>query len=153
MTPGLRTFLRHRLPAALTGLGLGFAIGWWARPAGDGVPRHSHDEGDFHAWMHDHLAITPEQEAILAPHEARFEAERGVLRERIEASGRELAEAIRSHPGAGPELDDALSRLNAAQGELQRATLGHFYTMKQHLSAEQAERMRLWTHDRLLHRH
>ena len=152
MTTGLRTLIRNRLPIALIALGMGFAAGWALRPAGDGThSHHHHNEGDFHAWVHQNLVITPEQERILEPFEKSYETERRQLRLEIDRAGRDLAEAIRSQTEAGPELESALTRLNTAQGNLQRATLGHFFTMKQHLSPDQAERMRTWTHDRLLH--
>ena len=126
---------------------------------GDGHAAHSHDdgaahehgEGDFHAWVHAHLRTTPDQNEALAPHERAYETLRVELREKIHAAGRELAEAIRrENDAASPTLALALSRLHQSQGELQRATLDHFFTMKQHLSPEQAELMRLWTHDRLI---
>jgi hypothetical protein len=161
MIAGARTFVRNRLPIALAALGIGFAAGWVVHPDnGEGHAAHSHDsdeahehgEGDFHAWVHAHLRTTPDQNEALAPHESAYETLRVELRDKIHAAGRELAEAIRlESDAASPTLASALSRLNQSQGELQRATLEHFFTMKQHLSPEQAELMRLWTHDRLIH--
>jgi hypothetical protein len=151
VTTGFRTLIRNRLPIALIALGIGFTVGWTLRPPDDGAHHHHHNEGDFHAWMHENLVITPEQERLLAPFEKSYETERQQWRDEIGRAGRDLAEAIRNTAAPGPEMEAALSRLNVAQGALQRATLDHFFTMKQHLSPDQAERMRTWTHDRLLH--
>ena len=106
---------------------------------------------DFHQWMHRHLELTPEQHAALEPAEHRYEETRRNLDARIAAAGRDLAEAVRSGNGDSPEIRDALQRLHAAQGELQQATLDHFFDMKEPLDPGQAEKLLQWTHDRLLH--
>jgi Spy/CpxP family protein refolding chaperone len=107
-------------------------------------------EADFHQWMHDRLEITPDQHAALEPFEHAFETERERLRAEIAKAGRDLAEGVRKGDPASPEIEDALTRLNAAQAELQRATLDHFFAMKRHLDPAQAEKLLEWTHDSIV---
>jgi Spy/CpxP family protein refolding chaperone len=126
--------------ATLTSL---LVLRWNAPPAPE--------TGDFHQWMHQHLDLTPEQHKALEPAERRYEETRRQLDARIAAAGRDLAEAVRSGKADSPAIRDALQRLHAAQGELQQATLDHFFEMKEPLGPGQAEQLLQWTHDRLLH--
>lgn len=107
-------------------------------------------EEDFHRWMHEQLAITPAQHEALEAVEAAFEKERQQLRDEIASAGKQLADAVRKGKSGSAEIDAALLRLNAAQGKLQRATLDHFFAMKDHLDPEQAEKLLQWTHDSIL---
>lgn len=107
-------------------------------------------EADFHRWMHEQLAITPVQHEALAAVEAGYEKEREELRGEISEAGKQLADAVRKGNAGSPEIEAALQRLNAAQGKLQRATLTHFFAMKDHLDPAQAEKLLQWTHDSIL---
>jgi Spy/CpxP family protein refolding chaperone len=112
---------------------------------------HDEQETDFHQWMHRNLELSPEQHDALEPAEQRFTArQEALLREMAEAE-RALAEAIRSGDVDSPGITKALEQLHDAQGELQQLTLTHFFEMKEQLDPEQAEKLRQWTHDRLLH--
>lgn len=117
----------------------------WRTPAAA-----SGSEEDLHRWMHKHLAITPAQHKTLDPIEDAFEKERIRLREEIVKAGHDLANAVRGGKSDSPEIAAALARLNAAQAQLQRATLDHFFAMKDHLDPEQAEKLLQWTHDSIL---
>ena len=108
-----------------------------------------HSEPDFHAWMHEHLDITPEQHAIMEPLEAEFEAQRIILRTAIRKSGHEVAESISAANPNDLRLKSALEALNRSQGDLQRLTLDHFFAMKRHLRPAQAKRLLDWTYDSL----
>lgn len=110
---------------------------------------HGHEQPDFHAWMHAHLDLTPEQHDALEPIEASFEAQRLKLKAEVHAAGQALAETIRGAEEGDPALEPALQRLNKAQGDLQRATLDHFFAMKRYLRPAQASRLLEWTHDSL----
>nr|WP_265594810.1 periplasmic heavy metal sensor [Haloferula sp. BvORR071] len=107
-------------------------------------------EEDFHRWMHEQLAITPAQHDALEPLEEAFERDRERLRQEIAVAGRELANAVREGKSSSSGVDAALARLNAAQAKLQRATLDHFFAMKDHLDPAQAEKLLQWTHDSIL---
>lgn len=109
-------------------------------------------EADFHRWMHEQLELTPQQHAALEPAERAFEAERQRLRAEIAAAGRELAKAVRQGEVGSAEIAAALEKLNAAQAALQRASLEHFFAMKEHLDPAQAEKLLQWTHDSILPR-
>jgi hypothetical protein len=111
--------------------------------------KHQHLEPDFHAWMHEHLEITPEQHAALEPLEGQFEQERTRFKAQIRTAGLELAQAIRNQEAHSPALQTALDRLSQKQAELQRLTLDHFFAMKRYLRPAQALRLLDWTHDSL----
>jgi Spy/CpxP family protein refolding chaperone len=108
-----------------------------------------HSEPDFHAWMHEHLDITPEQHAIMEPLEAEFEEKRIILRAAIRKSGHAVAESISAADPNDERLKSALEALNRSQGDLQRLTLDHFFAMKRHLRPAQAKRLLDWTYDSL----
>jgi len=122
-----------------------------AVPHGKATP-HPVAEDDFHHWMHEQLKLTTAQHDALDPIEKAFEKERARLRTEIAAAGRDLADAVRRGKSGSPEIEAALTRLNAAQAGLQRATLGHFFAMKDHLEPAQAEKLLQWTHDSILPR-
>lgn len=107
-------------------------------------------EQSFHQWLHANLKITEAQHRELAPFEQAFEAERVRLRQEIRLAGDDLATAIRSGSRQSPAVTRALDRLHGAQGQLQRATLDHFFIMKEHLSPDQAARLVQWTQDNIL---
>jgi hypothetical protein len=107
---------------------------------------------DLHHWMHERLALTSAQHEALDPIEKAFEGERVRLGAELGVAGRELADAVRQGKSGAPEIDSALIRLNAAQAALQRATLEHFFAMKEHLDPAQAEKLLQWIHDSLLPR-
>lgn len=110
---------------------------------------HDHVRPDFHAWMHEHLDITPEQHEKLEPIEAEFEKQRVRLKAEISAADLALAQALSEADTNDAALKAALERLNKAQGELQRMTLEHFFAMKRYLRPAQAKRLLEWTHDSL----
>lgn len=112
---------------------------------------HNEPETDFHQWMHRNLKLSPDQHDALEPAEQRFAARQEVLLREIAEAERALAAAIRSDDADSPGIAKALAQLHDAQGELQQLTLAHFFEMKEQLDPEQAERLRQWTHDRLLH--
>lgn len=110
---------------------------------------HGHEQPDFHAWMHAHLDLTPEQHDMLEPIEAGFESQRIKLKAEVHAAGLALADTIRDAKEGDPALEPALQRLNKAQADLQRATLEHFFAMKRYLRPAQARKLLEWTHDSL----
>ena len=104
--------------------------------------------------MHQHLGLSAEQEARMAPQEQAYELERRRLRGAIKQAGRALALRVREADRFEDEdLRAALERLSGAQRQLQEVTLAHFFEMKAHLDARQRELLRQWTHDSLLHEH
>jgi len=136
------------MSCVLAGLTAWLVTDWTLHRHGES---HAEDpaETDLHAWMHEHLDITPEQHDKLDPIEKDFEQRRVALKARIRDAGAELAQII-----GAPNVDDAglkaaLDRLNQFQAELQRLTLDHFFAMKRHLRPAQARKLVEWTHDSL----
>lgn len=116
-------------------------------------PGSGHSEKGFHDWLHENLAITPEQEALLLPYELAFEKDRDRLRRDIELAGQSLAVAIRDFDAGSTQVIEARKRLTTLQGELQQATLDHFFAMKEHLTQEQGAKLLQWTQDSITHGH
>ena len=104
----------------------------------------------LHDWMHRQLDISAAQHGALDPLETTYEAERVRLRQLIRELGSELACGIRDG-AADTAIIASQEKLNAAQGQLQQATLRHFIEMKQHLTPAQASKLAAWTHDSILH--
>ena len=117
---------------ALAG-GTSLAILHWNRD-------HEHAAADFHDWVHTNLELSDEQHDRLEPAEQRFEEKETALRARIAKASRSLALAIESEDRESPKIDSALKELNEAQAELQRATLDHFFDMKEVLEPEQFDK-------------
>ncbi len=138
-------------------LALSALTSWWVLKRQQHHHHHDHhgteSEAAFHAWMHHHLDLTAEQEALLAPHEEAYEAERRRLRAEIKEAGLALALRVREAERFDGEMRLALERLGSAQRRLQELTLAHFFEMKAHLNERQRELLRRWTHDSLLHEH
>ena len=149
MTSRVKWLLISMVFSALLAGGTAWFVTDWALHRHGESHAHDHAEPDFHAWMHEHLDITPEQHAKLAPFEAEFERQRVRLRGEIRAAGLELAAAIGEADVNAARLKSALERLNQAQGDLQRMTLEHFFAMKRYLRPAQAQRLLEWTHDSL----
>lgn len=116
---------------------------------------HRHDDegrgGDFHEWLHRHLALSPEQERALAPVETAYQAVRTRLLQRVETGGKALASALDRPDPEGAAIEEALGEIQSAQGELQRTSIAHFLEMKKHLDEEQAERLLRWTRESIAH--
>lgn len=110
---------------------------------------HDHAPTDLHAWMHEHLNITPEQHEKLEPLEAEFEKLRLKLKDDVRQADVALAQTIREPKVDEAAMNAALERLNKAQGALQKATLDHFFVMKRYLRPVQAAKLLEWTHDSL----
>ena len=115
-------------------------------PRGEATP----DSGlSLHDWMHRQLHLTAGQHAALDPLEVAYELEIKELRATASQRGKELAQALRGSE-SGEKILEIQEKLNAAQGEMQRAALRHFIAMRSHLDAAQAEKFAIWTHDSIL---
>lgn len=158
MTPATRLF-SWTLLAVFLSAATALLVVRVASPSSDhhhgstgGHDPHGPDDS-FHAWLHEKLAITPEQESKLAPIEEAYERNRDLLANRISEGGRNLAEALGKAPVDRTAVDLALGDIHAAQGDLQRLTIGHFLEMKEHLSKEQAGQLLQWTRESITHDH
>lgn len=124
--------------------GTSLAVVYWTRGQGQAPT-------DFHRWVHAHLELSDDQHDRLQPAEQRFAAQETAIRLKITEASEDLAVAIQSEERESPKINAALEDLHNAQAELQRATLNHFFDMKEQLDPEQDEKLRHWTHERLLH--
>ncbi len=136
------------LSAALAG-GTAWMVTDWALHRHSEGHAHDHVQTDLHAWMHQHLDITPEQHEKLEPLEAEFENLRAKLKDDIRLADVALAETIREPNVNEAAMNAALEKLSKAQAALQHATLTHFFVMKRYLRPAQASKLLEWTHDSL----
>lgn len=118
---------------------------WFLSDKGDSVPK------DYHAWIHQELAMTEEQEERLAPSERRYEETRRHLTEVIRFANQELALAISEDRENSPRVQAAVERIHTAMGELQQATLLHIFEMKEVLEPDQYDRLLELTRQALEH--
>lgn len=149
MNARVRWMLISAAAATLLGGVAAWFVSDWALHRHAEHHTHGHGQPDFHAWMHAHLDLTPEQHDALEPIEASFETQRLKLKAEVHAAGLALADTIRDSKESDPALETALQKLNKAQGDLQRATLEHFFAMKRYLRPAQARKLLEWTHDSL----
>ena len=107
--------------------------------------RHSGDsEAELHAWMHANLNLTQQQDAALLPLEQAFAHRRLKLHAEIEQAGNRLGDALRKGDLQSQEAQDALAHLDRMQADLRRATLEHFFVMKDHLDPTQSQKLLKW---------
>ena len=65
-----------------------------------------------------------------------FSARRVAIAARMKAANAKLANAIEADPRWSPDVEAATRQVEAAAGELQRATLEHVFEMRQGLQPE-----------------
>ena len=96
---------------------------------------------DYHAWIHEELSMTEEQERRLEPSERRYEESKRHLTEVIRLANQELGVAISEDQTNSPRVQAAVQRIHSAMGELQQATLMHIFEMKEVLEPEQYDHL------------
>jgi Spy/CpxP family protein refolding chaperone len=104
---------------------------------------------DYHAWIHEELGMTDEQERRLLPSEERYEETKRHLQEVIRLANKELAQAIAEDRANSPRVQAAVQRIHEAMGELQQATLEHIFEMKEVLEPEQYDHLMNLTREAL----
>ncbi len=109
---------------------------WFVRTSS---PRRT--EREAHAWLHDHLRLTAEQERRLEPLEERFAAERKTYLDQIRNANRDLAAAIKSEGRFTPKIEAAIERIHRAQVEFQKATIRHCLEMQEFLTPAQSKQL------------
>lgn len=149
MNGRVKWLLLSALCSAVLAGGTAWFVTDWALHRHGESHAHDHAEPDLHAWMHEHLDLTPEQHTAMEPYEAAFEKERTRLQADIRSAGQDVATALDAATLDDARLKAALERLNQSQGELQRQTLDHFFAMKRYLRPAQAKKLLEWTHDSL----
>ncbi len=132
-----RSFVKFILPLILVVLVTAFSSVVTALLFKKCPSRHQ----DTHAWIHEQLELTPEQDKALAASEAKFKAQQKDLAERIRLANMELGQALVEDAAYSPRVNAALEKIHTAQGELQKATLEHVFEMQPILSLEQYRRL------------
>ncbi len=84
----------------------------------------------WHQKLHEKLNITPNQTKKLLIIENRFHTERQALEKQIYLANKELALAIKKDKTFSLQVQEATNKIHKAMGELQKATLQHFFQMR-----------------------
>ena len=121
------------------------------------VSRAHHDAGQgivdsesqFHAWVHEHLHLTPAQNASLHATEDAFAARRQALRGSLRQATDALRAAILQDRRDTPLVQAAVADVATAQAALQQAILAHIFEMAEKLDPAQKQQLFLWFHDSL----
>lgn len=98
------------------------------------------EPGSLHDFLHDELALTPEQDAALDRVEEDFAAERGELEAALRRANARLAIAMEAEHRYGPKVSAAIDDVHSAMGDLQKATMRHVFAMRALLDEEQKRR-------------
>jgi len=130
MTRLLRPLLLTVLLAAIAG-----AIGAWG---GARYVLQRHQQPSLHAFVHEELALTADQERKLAVIEQDFAVRRRAREAELRAANAELAAAIQARHAYSPDVQRAVERFHHAMGELQKETILHVLAMRTVLTADQA---------------
>lgn len=129
MKPFARSIIITALVAALAGFG-----GVWL---GRTVFANADHRPTLHEAVHEHLHLTPQQDAQIAQLESAFAARRQELEAEMRAANADLATAIREENGYGPQVSAAVMRFHEAMGSLQTETIEHVFAMRAVLTPEQ----------------
>ena len=92
----------------------------------------------LHAFVHEELRLTAEQDAKLAALEQDFAVRRRAREAELRAANAELARAIQVRHEYSPEVQAAVDRFHVAMGELQKETILHVLAMRTVLTPDQA---------------
>ena len=105
---------------------------------------------DAHAWLHQQISITAEQEGKLAGIEKAFAEKQNTFQKEIHIGNLELAAAMLEDKTFSKRVAAAVERIHHAQGELQKATIEHIFNMQTVLTQQQAEKLNKLAADALI---
>ncbi len=94
-------------------------------------------EQTSHEWLHHQLHLTKDQERNLHPIENKFDVRKAELEAKIRDANRQLSDIMRKDMAYSEKVSEAVTQIHHAQGELQKATIEHFYEMQTVLTPEQ----------------
>ncbi|ACG77887.1 conserved hypothetical protein [Phenylobacterium zucineum HLK1] len=97
-----------------------------------------HQQPSLHAFVHEELALSSEQERRLEVLEQDFAVRRHAREAELRAANAELAAAIQARHEYSPEVQAAVEHFHHAMGELQKETILHVLAMRTVLTPEQA---------------
>ncbi|MEP2236561.1 MAG: periplasmic heavy metal sensor [Alteripontixanthobacter sp.] len=94
----------------------------------------------LHAFVHDELSLTADQEQRLETLEANFAVEQARLEASARAANARLAQAMEAEHEYGPEVGAAIDEVHERMGALQKATVRHVFAMREILDPDQQRR-------------
>ena len=97
-----------------------------------------HQQPSLHAFVHEELALSADQERRLEELEQDFAVRRRAREAELRAANAELAAAIQARHEYSPEVQAAVEHFHHAMGELQKETILHVLAMRTVLTPEQA---------------
>lgn len=109
-----------------------------------------HGQIDAHAWLHQQISITAEQEGKLTDIEKVFAEKQNTFKKEIHIGNLELAAAMLEDKTFSKRVAAAVERIHHAQGELQKATIEHIFNMQTVLTPQQAEKLNKLAADALI---
>ena len=109
-----------------------------------------HNQIDAHAWLHEQIGITAEQDDKLASIEKSFAEKQSALKKEIHIGNLELAAAMLEDKAFSERVAAAVERIHHAQGELQKVTIEHIFDMQTILTPQQAEKLNKLAADALV---
>jgi len=92
---------------------------------------------DGHAWLHDRLKITPEQQSNLEKIEERSENREAQLTASLVAAKTNLGDIIEEEKAYTPRVTAAVEKIHQTMAELQKATVEHLFEMEEVLTPYQ----------------
>ncbi len=95
-------------------------------------------EPSLDAVLHRDLYLTPDQSRRIGHLEAAFTIRRVALEAEMRAANTDLARAISTRHGYGPDAERAIGRFHAAMSALQKETVIHVLAMRGVLGPDQA---------------
>ena len=103
---------------------------------------HGHSRhGDAHAYLHQKLDITVEQEKKLSQLEEKYQKRKAYLEKAMSLANMELADAISSNKSYSKDVQNSVDKIHKAMGEIQKATLEHLFEMQNILDEKQNEKL------------
>lgn len=107
-----------------------------ALAAGQWNGEHERRSG-LHAFVHEELDLSEEQDTALNRLEDDFAREQTRLEMALRAANADLAAAIEDEHTYGPQVAAAIDAVHLQMGELQKATVRHVFAMRDLLDEEQ----------------
>ncbi len=84
----------------------------------------------MHAFVHEELQLTAQQQAKLDTLERGFATDQAKLQGELRSANADLAQAMTEEHRYGPKVAAAIDRVHVRMGDLQKATVRHVFAMR-----------------------
>ncbi|MDQ8180524.1 periplasmic heavy metal sensor [Pelagicoccus sp. SDUM812005] len=101
-----------------------------------------HDEEHGHHWLHQELALNPEEIALVDGFEPDYRRDRAKLLADFNGQIAKLRELLVSQDRFSPEVNAAIHELHGVHAALQELSIRHYYDMMSVLPPEKKEKLR-----------